>query len=171
MRCKRCGSYAINHNLHGRDGSGKDLCDVCYWREKAEGSLSIEKMGARIKTLETCIENMGINEHDLMMTQQTLFNERRILQEEKIQLLETQRVAAMKIDTLKAAVEERDAIIESGICASCNPSKYAPHPTCEVCEHKSYCYGVHWRGDSVEGCHPQVTYCGLNTELPQNKGA
>lgn len=36
MECKRCKSMAINHHLHGRDGSGKDLCDVCYWREKAE---------------------------------------------------------------------------------------------------------------------------------------
>ena len=36
MPCKRCGSYAINHNLHGRDGSDPDLCDVCYWRKRAE---------------------------------------------------------------------------------------------------------------------------------------
>lgn len=34
-RCK-CGSYAINHNCHGRDGSDGDLCDVCYWRKRAE---------------------------------------------------------------------------------------------------------------------------------------
>ena len=34
--CKRCGSYAINHTLHGRDGSDHDLCDVCYWRKRAE---------------------------------------------------------------------------------------------------------------------------------------
>ena len=34
--CKVCGSYAINHHLHSRDGSVDDLCDVCYWREKAE---------------------------------------------------------------------------------------------------------------------------------------
>jgi len=36
MPCKRCGSYAINHNHHGRDGSDPDLCDVCYWRKRAE---------------------------------------------------------------------------------------------------------------------------------------
>lgn len=35
MKCK-CGSYAINPHLHGRDGSRNDLCDVCYWRNKAE---------------------------------------------------------------------------------------------------------------------------------------
>jgi hypothetical protein len=35
-KCKRCGSYAINHNSHGRDGSDSDLCDVCYWRKRAE---------------------------------------------------------------------------------------------------------------------------------------
>ena len=33
IQCK-CGSYAINHHLHGRDGSEPELCDVCYWREK-----------------------------------------------------------------------------------------------------------------------------------------
>ncbi len=35
-RCNRCGSYAINHHCHGRDGSDGDLCDVCYWRKRAE---------------------------------------------------------------------------------------------------------------------------------------
>ena len=35
-RCRQCGSYAINHHLHGRDGSGHDLCDVCYWRTRTE---------------------------------------------------------------------------------------------------------------------------------------
>lgn len=35
MRCK-CGSYAINPQHHGRDGSDNDLCDVCYWRKRAE---------------------------------------------------------------------------------------------------------------------------------------
>ena len=35
-KCKICGSYAINHNMHGRDGSDVDLCDVCFWRKRAE---------------------------------------------------------------------------------------------------------------------------------------
>lgn len=30
-----CGSHAINHHAHGRDGSDGDLCDVCYWRKRA----------------------------------------------------------------------------------------------------------------------------------------
>ena len=34
-KCK-CGSYAINPNHHGRDGTDLDLCDVCYWRKRAE---------------------------------------------------------------------------------------------------------------------------------------
>lgn len=37
MRCARCGSYAINHSCHGRNGADPDLCDVCYWRKQAEG--------------------------------------------------------------------------------------------------------------------------------------
>ena len=42
--CKRCGSYAINHNCHGRDGSDRDLCDVCYWRKRAEQAKSPQKL-------------------------------------------------------------------------------------------------------------------------------
>jgi len=34
-RCN-CGSYAINPTNHGRDGSDSNLCDVCYWRKRAE---------------------------------------------------------------------------------------------------------------------------------------
>ena len=34
--CK-CGSYAINPHHHGRDPEADlDLCDVCYWRKRAE---------------------------------------------------------------------------------------------------------------------------------------
>ena len=44
MSCKRCGSYAINPHLHGRDeGAGLDLCDVCYWRDKAESIMPVTR--------------------------------------------------------------------------------------------------------------------------------
>lgn len=36
MNCERCGSFAINHAAHGRDGSEPSLCDVCYWRQRTE---------------------------------------------------------------------------------------------------------------------------------------
>lgn len=39
-RCERCGSYAINHHSHGRDGSDAELCDVCYWRKRAESVVA-----------------------------------------------------------------------------------------------------------------------------------
>lgn len=35
--CARCGSYAFNSRLHGRDDTDTHLCDVCYWRKRAEG--------------------------------------------------------------------------------------------------------------------------------------
>ncbi|CAB4195351.1 hypothetical protein UFOVP1299_6 [uncultured Caudovirales phage] len=36
--CKKCGSYAVNDSLHGREaGVDLDLCDVCYWRKRANG--------------------------------------------------------------------------------------------------------------------------------------
>lgn len=34
--CAICGSHAINHHCHGRDGSDPELCDVCYWRTRAK---------------------------------------------------------------------------------------------------------------------------------------
>jgi hypothetical protein len=47
--CERCGSYAINHHCHGRDGSDPDLCDVCYWRKRAERQpLMGERIEARM---------------------------------------------------------------------------------------------------------------------------
>lgn len=36
MKCIKCSSYAINHHLHGRDGTDPDLCDVCFWRKRAQ---------------------------------------------------------------------------------------------------------------------------------------
>lgn len=36
MKCKMCGSHAINPHMHHRDGSDLDLCDVCYWRVRAQ---------------------------------------------------------------------------------------------------------------------------------------
>jgi len=37
MQCKRCGSHAINPHMHGRQkGADLDLCDVCYWRKRAD---------------------------------------------------------------------------------------------------------------------------------------
>lgn len=43
MKACKCGSYAINHHCHGRDGSDDDLCDVCYWRKRAEQPAQQEK--------------------------------------------------------------------------------------------------------------------------------
>lgn len=35
--CTRCGSFAINPHCHDRvKGADLDLCDVCYWRKRAE---------------------------------------------------------------------------------------------------------------------------------------
>lgn len=48
MQCL-CGSYAINHHLHGRlAGKYEDMCDVCYWRisHKALQYLNAELLKA-----------------------------------------------------------------------------------------------------------------------------
>jgi len=44
-KCK-CGSFAINPHLHGRDATDLDLCDVCYWRKRAS---SVQKQAMREK--------------------------------------------------------------------------------------------------------------------------
>ena len=46
MKSCKCGSYAINHHCHGRDGTHPDLCDVCFWRSKSD------ELQERIKRLE-----------------------------------------------------------------------------------------------------------------------
>ena len=52
-KCKQCGSHAINHNSHGRDGTDGELCDVCYWRKRAlidaqpVAWLSVDSIGER----------------------------------------------------------------------------------------------------------------------------
>ena len=36
MKCKSCGSFAINSHLYGRESDvDLNLCDVCYWRKRA----------------------------------------------------------------------------------------------------------------------------------------
>ena len=48
--CKNCGSYAINHHLHGRDGSDPDVCDVCYWRKRSiKLRLAIQALRERVE--------------------------------------------------------------------------------------------------------------------------
>ena len=46
MRCKICGSMAINPHMHGRDNADLDLCDVCYWRKRANGAKPTLSEGA-----------------------------------------------------------------------------------------------------------------------------
>lgn len=50
MPCKNCGSYAINPDHHGRDGTDLDLCDVCYWRKRAEGK-DVERLEKELQQL------------------------------------------------------------------------------------------------------------------------
>ena len=52
MQCKRCKSHAINPQCHGRDDTDIDLCDVCYWRKRAEIS--------RWKSMETAPKDRDI---------------------------------------------------------------------------------------------------------------
>lgn len=56
MSCKICGSFAINHHCHGRDGSDADLCDVCYWHKRAESTAN----APWLTLAHTICSNVGI---------------------------------------------------------------------------------------------------------------
>ena len=72
ISCKRCFSYAINHHSHGRDGTEKELCDVCYWRQLAEIRLAylqlleknVDILKPRIEQLEAFV-NRFLDPEDL----------------------------------------------------------------------------------------------------------
>ena len=47
--CTRCRNYGINEHHHGRIvGTDSDLCDVCYWRKRAEDDLPKEALRYRL---------------------------------------------------------------------------------------------------------------------------
>lgn len=61
-QCIKCGSYAINHHLHGRDGSRPDLCDVCFWRDVASGfERKLYDANQRIKVLEQAGDDLCVH--------------------------------------------------------------------------------------------------------------
>lgn len=52
-KCKICGSYAINPHCYDRDDTDIDLCDVHYWKTRAEStSTRIAELEAQIKRAE-----------------------------------------------------------------------------------------------------------------------
>lgn len=58
--CKRCGSFAINHHMHGRDGTDLDLCDVCYWRKRAcQNNIDITKLNRYTMVIRRDEEGTG----------------------------------------------------------------------------------------------------------------
>lgn len=61
-RCK-CGSYAINPRLHGREeGVDLHLCDVCYWRTRSNpmAEKRIEELEFQIKGFQANYNDTGI---------------------------------------------------------------------------------------------------------------
>ena len=59
--CTRCGSFAINHHLHGRDGSYPKLCDVCHWRNQSESNRILLALSqARVRELEDMLDDASV---------------------------------------------------------------------------------------------------------------
>lgn len=60
--CRRCNSFAINDHTHGREtGVDLDLCDVCYWRKRAEEAQT-KVSQYRSKYLESKADNARLRE-------------------------------------------------------------------------------------------------------------
>lgn len=64
-KCIGCGSFAINHNCHGRDGSDGELCDVCYWRKRA-GELDGFKLPCDVLVKPGMIFGKGVSVSTLL---------------------------------------------------------------------------------------------------------
>lgn len=60
--CK-CGSFGINPNLHGREKDvDLDLCDVCYWRRRAEtaqATILEMRKGTRINAVDHAVAQLS----------------------------------------------------------------------------------------------------------------
>ena len=51
MRQCNCGSFAINPHQHGRDETDLNLCDVCYWRKRAD-AIQLKEETKRVISIE-----------------------------------------------------------------------------------------------------------------------
>ena len=60
-QCKHCRSYAINLNKNGRYDNDPDVCDVCYWRGKAE------RLQARLDFILDFIKCDDIGDEDIVI--------------------------------------------------------------------------------------------------------
>lgn len=70
-KCKVCGSFAINHHLHGRDGSDDELCDVCFWVKRAKSHDELVQMNQELlAALEALFHET--NQHNLSVADKVI---------------------------------------------------------------------------------------------------
>lgn len=93
-KCTECGSYAINHHCHGRDGSDPELCDVCYWRVRATDYAALE---AECERLTDALDRQSVITGDYIARCQRLADERDALRAEISDLHTTMMAAAVEI--------------------------------------------------------------------------
>jgi hypothetical protein len=73
MRCKRCGSYAINPNHYNRiPDRDIDLCDVCYWRKCAE-EFALLSLAVQYSDFHS-IRCKRVNDNEWVDERRRLFN-------------------------------------------------------------------------------------------------
>lgn len=69
MACIQCGSHAINLNTNGRDANLPNLCDVCYWKDRAHHA---QRHSAALQVLnDRLIHNLRGFVEDCMVTWDT----------------------------------------------------------------------------------------------------
>lgn len=65
-KCKKCGSHAINPGKRGRDNTDLDLCDVCYWKKRAEDIKALyEEESRHVSLLEAVVVQHQLGLQDL----------------------------------------------------------------------------------------------------------
>ena len=60
-KCTKCDSYAINPGMHGRGKKDIDLCDVCYWRKRAESAIEASRYLIKILVTDVKKHNNAID--------------------------------------------------------------------------------------------------------------
>ena len=62
-QCKECGSFAINPRLCGRDESDIELCDVHFWKKRAEEAQALVKQW---EAIDHILEGYGLQAIDFV---------------------------------------------------------------------------------------------------------
>jgi len=122
MTCKICGSHAINHHLHGRDGTKDYLCDVCFWIDNAhELKRQLDAANKLLAVDSACVVENA-----------TLRRELDAANAERSGLAAALQLSQTKVDELKAKLDqaEKERNEFFAIYNQRNEHEHNPNPEC-----------------------------------------